>query len=87
MKKLEFKYQTIILNSIKNTYDNELIRKENINKTYEQKLISKKQYICLLNDVEYNISYYEKIMYKYLKDSNKNNEFVEKYNNQKIKTI
>ena len=27
-EKLEFKYQTIILNSIKNTYDNELIRKE-----------------------------------------------------------
>jgi len=86
-EELESKHQTIILNSIKSTYDNELIRKENINKTYEQKLISKREHTGLLNDVVCNISYYKTIMYKLLRGTNKNDEFVENYTNQKTKEI
>ena len=77
-EELDSNYKTIILNSIKNTYNNELIRRESISSTYEQKLISKKQHINLLNDVNFNISYYRKIMYKYFNDIQNITEQIDK---------
>lgn len=73
-EELESKQQIIILNSIKNTYHNEVIREKSINKAYESEFISKKQYIRLINDVNYNIMYYKMTMYKYLNAMDKNNE-------------
>lgn len=75
----ESKYQIIILNSIKNTYYNEITREKSINRAYESEFMHKKTYRNLLNDVNYNIMYYKMTMYKYLSTMDKDNENIAQF--------
>ena len=72
-KGLTYNNQKIIMKAIKNTYSNELIRQNSINKAFETDLIDKKTWLELVNDVSFNIAYYINTMYVYSNYMMKNN--------------